>query len=85
MDEPPREESSVSSRESSQLSLSCSFSSFEHDSHSSEGGDTDEDATGIVEPYMYEPEVPVHVGSALTSESDDDGSGDESRVGNTNW
>ena len=50
MDDPAREELSDSSYESSQLSLSCSLSSFEHDSHRSEADDTDEDAIGIVNP-----------------------------------
>ena len=85
MTEPASEESNDSSHESSQLSLSCSFSSFEDGSPHSESDDTDELAVGMVEPYMYEPEVPVHEGSAPTSESDDGESSNEGRTGNTDW
>ena len=63
-----------------QLSLSCSFSSFEDGSPHSEPDDT----VSMVEPYtcMYEPEAPIHEGSAPTSESDDGESSDEGRTGN---
>ena len=85
MDESASQEMSDSSRESSQLSLSCSFSSFENDSHPSEADDTDEEAISTVEPYMYEPEVPIREDLVEASDDNDDSSSDEGRIGNTDW
>ena len=75
--------------DSSQLSLSCSFSSIEHENDEgkhSQADDTDEeesttvDVTGTVEPYLYD---------TFTSDSSDaedgDDSSDEGRVGSTDW
>ena len=84
----PTEELSDSSHESSLLSLSCSFSSFEHDyeDRHSEADDEDsssEDVTGTVEPYLYEPEESSD--TSASSSDDDEGSSDEGRIGNTDW
>ncbi len=62
------------------MSLSCSFSSVEHEESCSE------DETGTVEPYQYEPEEPSHASSSDDSDGDDsDGSSDEGRIGNVDW
>ena len=70
------------SSDTSDVSLSCLFSSFEsedwEDSHSAE------DDTGTVEPYQFEPEVtdnedPSDPGASAGELSD------EERLGNTNW
>ena len=83
--------------DSSQLSLSCSFSSIEHkndEGKHSQADDTDEeestteDVTGTVEPYLYEPEVSDYEGpftSDSSDEEDGDDSSDEGRVGSTDW
>ena len=69
------------SETSSLLSLSCSFSSFEHEEPDSDT--SSEDELGTVEPYMYEPEESDHEG--LTSNSGNEGevedSDDEARIG----
>ena len=74
---------------SSPLSLSCSFSSFEHEesgrSSYTSASSSSEDETGTVEPYMYEPEESHHEGLTSNSSSEGDDSDDEGRIGNTEW
>ena len=69
-------ETSVSSDESIDSSLSRSDESFEQAVELSES---------TVEPYQYEPPGPIHSASSNGSSDGDDGDPGNERLGNTDW
>lgn len=86
--EPERGDSSPSSDEradeQSDLDLSCSSSSFENDSSTSDV--VEEPASGTVEPYQYEPDASDASSGSDGEDVDSDGNDEErSRLSNTDW
>ena len=71
------------SSDTNNISLSCSFSSFE--SKDWEDSLSVEDDTGTVEPYQFEPEVSDSEGPSDPAASAEGGFSEEERFESTNW